>query len=409
MTSGRAAKKAARTRMAATGEPYSAARRAVQGRPSPSPVKEPPAIDPREHALESREWGATTCYLVRHDGRHYAWISWPGAPAVVFAMRGERAGRSFLDRWHAANLLHIGFDERIASVFLLDPADGTRILYDAAVADIAGSGIWLACLDDTARGDEAGPPARFGDLGAALAEFAARADQAAGRIERERACGSPELIAAILRYRAARVRAEAAAAAVGDVIRRAGADADGPLYPALHEAGVSRETLPRVLAGKELAWPQRPAAVPPGARTDKTPVRTLATDVADGRQYSLVSYQDTSGRWCVGIDRDGDRWASLCDVQADGRDLVSAGMSMAARGHGTAVVYGRAHDSVTALYAVMTDGRRVDWPVHDDPGSGRRYFAVVADCGELADIVASAPGRRTSLQRYFGIWFSKEP
>ncbi len=54
----------------------------------------------------------------------------------------------------------------------------------------------------------------------------------------------------------------------------------------------------------------------------------------------------------------------------------------------------------------MTGGRRVDWPVHDDPDSGRRYFAVVADRGELADIVA---GRRTSLQRYFGIWFSKEP
>ncbi len=59
--------------------------------------------------------------------------------------------------------------------------------------------------------------------------------------------------------------------------------------------------------------------------------------------------------------------------------------------------------------AVMTGGRRVDWPVHDDPDSGRRYFAVVADRGELADIVAVAPGRRTSLQRYFGIWFSKEP
>lgn len=409
MTSGRAAKKAARTRMAATGEPYSAARRAVQGRPNPSPVKEPPAIDPREHALESREWGATTCYLVRHDGRHYAWITWPGGPATAFAVRGEQAGRRFLDRWHAANLLHIGFDERIASVFLLDPAEGSRILYDAAVVDIAGSGIWLACLDDTARGDEAGPLGQFGDLGAALAEFADRADRAADRIERERACGSPELITAILRYRAASVRAEAAAAAVGDVIRRGGASADGALYPALYEAGVSREALPRALAGQELAWPQGPAVVPPGARTEQAPARTLATDTADGHRYSLVSYQDTSGGWCVAIDRDGDRWASLCDVQVGDRDLVSAGMSMATRGHGIAVVYGRAHDSVTALYAVMTDGRRVDWPVHDDPDSGRRYFAVIADCGELADIVAAAPGRRISLQRYFGIWFSTEP
>ncbi len=51
----------------------------------------------------------------------------------------------------------------------------------------------------------------------------------------------------------------------------------------------------------------------------------------------------------------------------------------------------------------------MDWPVHDDPDSGWRYFAVIADSGELADIVAAAPGRQASLKRYFGIWFSKEP
>jgi hypothetical protein len=52
MTSDRSAKKAARARMAATGEPYSAARRAVQTGPD-RPLARPPAIDPREHAVHS--------------------------------------------------------------------------------------------------------------------------------------------------------------------------------------------------------------------------------------------------------------------------------------------------------------------------------------------------------------------
>jgi hypothetical protein len=45
--------------MAATGEAYSTARRAVQAGPDhPAPLARPAAIDPREHAVYSRHWGA---------------------------------------------------------------------------------------------------------------------------------------------------------------------------------------------------------------------------------------------------------------------------------------------------------------------------------------------------------------
>ena len=410
MTSDRAAKKAARSRMAATGEPYNSARRALRdssANPPPAEVTPPPAIDPREHAVGSRRWGEIVCYLVPHEGRYYAWVTSAGGPPHVFPMRNEAAGRRFLDDWHAANLLHTPWDERIATVFLLDPAESARILYEAAVVDIAGEGIWLACFDDTARGTDPGPLASFGDLAAALAEFAARAEAAADRIEREQSSGPRDVIAAVLRYRAAQVRAKAAAATLGDVIRRSPASSHRALHPALHEAGDSPDLLPGVLAGQALAWSQRPVIRPPGSRVAQTPVRTLATHTVDGRTFSLVCYQDTAGSRCVAVDQDGQPGSPVCDVKVTDRDLVSAGLGMTTRGHGIAVIYGRAHDSVTTLYAMMKDGQRVDWTVYDDPGSGQRYFAIIADSALLADIIAAAPGRQVSLQRYFGMWFSR--
>jgi len=84
-------------------------------------------------------------------------------------------------------------------------------------------------------------------------------------------------------------------------------------------------------------------------------------------------------------------------------------MTMATRGHGTAAIYGRVHDSVTELYAVMKNGERVDWPIYDDPRNQERYFAVIADSEALDDIVATAPAGSTSLKGFFGIWFSKPP
>jgi hypothetical protein len=116
------------------------------------------------------------------------------------------------------------------------------------------------------------------------------------------------------------------------------------------------------LAGHYWAWPQRPIVRPPGSRLPDTPITTLATHTVDGHRFDLVSYLDTAGGRCIAIDRDGRRGSSACDIQVDEQHLASAAMTMATRGHGTAAVYGRVHDSVTELYAIMKNGERVDWP-----------------------------------------------
>ena len=86
--------------------------------PRPEEMRDPPAIDPGESAIESSYWDGMACHLVHHEGRYYAWIVPSG---TVFPMPGEEAARGFLADWQAANLLHMGWSERIASVFVMDP------------------------------------------------------------------------------------------------------------------------------------------------------------------------------------------------------------------------------------------------------------------------------------------------
>src|SRR5438445_46996 len=87
------------------------------------------------------------------------------------------------------------------------------------------------------------------------------------------------------------------------------------------------------------------------------------------------------------VDQDGERGAAVCDVEISAKYLVNAGMTMASKtmGQGFAAVYGRAHDSVTDLYAVIRSGKQVVWPIHCDPRNQERYFAVIADCQEFKD------------------------
>ena len=414
MTSDRSPKKAARARMAATGESYSTARRAAQARPDrPAPLARPPAIDPREHAVHSRHWGVLACYLVRYQGRYSAWITGadPADRNEAYGMPTEPAGRAFVDAWQATNLLHTPWDERIATIFLLSPSTRNGILYQAAVVNVEDSGIWVACFDDTANDGGTHTLGQFGDLHDALEQFAALAERAADRLGSTQAVDKPDLFAGVLRYRAATVRANAARAALGDAIRhhQPRADAGDGLRPLWHEARLPQESLSRVLAGQDWTWPQQPVVRPTGSRLPDTPTTTLATHTVDGHRFDLVSYLDTAGGRCIAIDQDGRRGAAVCDIQVDERYLASAAMTMATRGHGTAAIYGRVHDSVTELYAVMKNGERVDWPIYDDPRNTERYFAVIADSDALADIVAAAPADRTSLKQFFGIWFSQPP
>ena len=268
MTSDRSAKKpkrAARASTAATGEFYSVASRGVRpGTGQPAEMSEmsemvgPPAIDPREYAIQSYYWGAAACHLVRYQERYYVWITHPGTQPRVYPMSQEETGRHFADSWQAQNLLHTGWDELIAHIFLFDPASEARIIYHAAVLDVAGSGIWFACLDDTADGESIVALGRFGDLGEALGEFAAHAEQAADQVERGQAIGLPDLVSGVLRYRAALARTDIARVAVGDAIRR-NALRPGPgdrLSPLWHAAGLERDALGPILAGEEWAWQQ---------------------------------------------------------------------------------------------------------------------------------------------------------
>jgi hypothetical protein len=349
MTSNRKAKQAARARVAATGERYTAARRALRAGTSqpPESISDPPAIDPGEYAVRSLSWGPMSCQLVRYQGRHYVWRTFPGGGTEVYRMPGEAAGQAYLDDWHAFRLLTTSWDQQVARIFHPVPR------YEAAVIHVEHDGIWLV------RAGSKTTATRFDDLGVALEELARDAGLAAARFERD---GDRET-AQSLRDQAARVL----------------------------------ETPPGVM----------PAVRPPGTRTADTPVLAHATHTVSGQQYTLVSYRDSADARCVAVDIDGTWGAPLPDMALNDRDLVNAGMSMATRGRGIAVIYGRAHDSVTGISTIMKNGERLDWPVHDDPGNAERYFTVIADCETLTDVVAVAPGRETSLRSHFDIWFSK--
>jgi hypothetical protein len=273
-------------------------------------------------------------------------------------------GHAVLDARHAFCLLTTPWDQRAAHIFLPPGPGSPRTGYEAAVIILAeDGGTWLACRDGTASEPAALTLARFDNVSAALTAFADHASQAAARAER----AGDLAMATVLSDHGAAARDKA--------------------------ARPSPQSLP--------------ATRPPGTRQPDTPVRTHATYVVDGRQYSLVSYRDTAGANCVAVDVNGNWGPPLSGVPVGERNLLGTGMTMTTRGEGTAVIYGRAHDSVTALYSVMKDRKRMDWPVHDDAESGERYFAVIADCEAVADIVATAAARKASLKRFFPIWFSK--
>jgi hypothetical protein len=243
MTTDRSAKKAARTRMAATGEAYSTARRKVQAGPDrPVPLARPPAIDPREHAVHARHWGAQACYLVHYEDRYSVWLTSPDPhdPSEAYPVPSEAAGRVFVDAWLATELLHIPWDERAPALFLLSPDVRNGILYHAAVVTVENSGLWLACFDDIANDGGRHALGLCGDEAEALEQFAVLAE------------------GLLIGW-----------AALGDVIRRhqPRAESLGPLW---HEAGLSGEALGRVLAGQEWTWPQRPVVRPTSGSRSST-------------------------------------------------------------------------------------------------------------------------------------------
>lgn len=413
MTSDRARKKAARAEQAATGQPYMQARRSVQRQTSSraEPV-EPPPIDPRDHAVYSHQWGDQACYLVLHQGRYYTWITDAAEDgrSVVHRVPGEEVGRTLVDEWQALNILRSAWGEAIEHIFLMDPGVSNQICYEATVVDVEGSGLWLACQAQTAAGETTSYVLeRFTELASALTAFADQAEATADQAEQNQALSLPDVLAGVLRSRAAKTRADVARARLGDVFRaRWSQTGPGRLTsPLLHAAGLDEETLGPVLTGQEFGWPTAPVVRPPGSRRPDTSVTTLAEYTVEGQQFTLTCYQDSAGAHCVAIVHDG-HTSAVKDVAVDEERLVHQGSLLVSRG-GPGAIYGRAHDSVTALYSLGTDGQRTDWPIYDDPRTGERYFAVVANTVTLADIVAEAPTKSRSLKVYFDMWFNPPP
>jgi hypothetical protein len=415
MTSDRARKKAARAQQSATGQPYMEARRSVQGQTSAraEPV-EPPPIDPRDRASYSHQWGDQACYLVLHQGRYYTWITdaaEDGRP-VVHHVPGEEVGRTLVDEWQAVNIIRAAFgDNAIEFIFLMDPGAGTgsHICYQASVTEVEGTGLWLACCDRTVSGETNYVLKRFAELEPALAAFADCADDAADQAALNQTLSMPDVLAGVLRYRAAKLRMDVTQARLGDALRgRRGQIADGHhLSPMLAPAGLNRGGLGPVLDGQEFTWPTGLVVRPPGSRRPDTPVTTLAEYTVEGQQFTLTCYQDSADAHCVAIVHDG-HTSVVKDVPVDEERLVNQGSLLVSRG-GPGAIYGRAHDSVTALYSLGTDGQRTDWPIHDDPRTGERYFAVVATTATLADIVAESPSESRSLKANFDMWFNPPP
>lgn len=129
----------------------------------------------------------------------------------------------------------------------------TGILYDSAVVEVEGDGIWVTSYDGTAGDNGPRSLARFDQLGAALDTFAAWAERAAGRVERDRTGRYPDLVAGILRYRATDARMITARGKLGDAVRRneERIRAERSIAPVAHAIGASREFLYPVLAGDE--------------------------------------------------------------------------------------------------------------------------------------------------------------
>jgi len=234
----------------------------------PAPVQRLPDIDPAEHALESRSWGEEfTFHLVSYDCRYYAWTVRPWDDGDhAYEMPSRQDARQFLDSEFAFLLTVTDWGERVASAHVGDGATG-QILFSADVLDGAEDGIWLATSE--ADGEESTYAlAGFDDLGAAVAAFAARSEQAADAIERLD-IGWPRVAAGYLRYRAALARAGAARAVLGDTIRRSRSRirAERAVSRVAGTVDVSREFLYHILAGDDWTWkglmPARKDVLPP--------------------------------------------------------------------------------------------------------------------------------------------------
>ena len=205
-------------------------------------------------------------------------------------MPGE-AGRAFVDAWQATNLLRAAWgDDRIASLFLLARETPDGILYNAAVVKVEDSGTWLACFDDTANDGARAPwPVR----GSGRSPGTVRRPRGGGRRPPRQRAGHRLAgpLAAVLRYRAATARADAARAASATRSRRQRAPSPTGACP----RPLARGGLPRI-AGRRARRPGLDLAAPARCPSPRRPARPDAVRRSP-RAPSRPPLQTWSATW----------------------------------------------------------------------------------------------------------------
>jgi hypothetical protein len=134
---------------------------------------------------------------------------------------------------------------------------------------------------------------------------------------------------------------------------------------------------------------------PPSSETAATQVATLASYHVNGRQFSLVSFDDQSGASCVAVDQPGHPGVPACDIELNAANEVNA--AILDMGGGITAVYGRAASVVRQLLTFDTTGHVTSVRIYLDRRSGERYFVVFVRARQITQFAAITPSGRQSV------------
>ena len=342
----------------------------------PAELTIPPGPDPLGAATESWYWGEEAYHIVPYEGQYYVWVRWPPPGDHVIAAPSQQAARRLLDREQAWFTFVTNYGNRLAHVELVEQqGGGVRLLYEAVLLD-GGEAGFLVAVRDEAGAEEPYRLRRLDDPRAAGEEFAGSVEQFAGRVERDRLTGFPELAAANLRYRAAAARTDTLRIVLGDAVRREESRIRGErgLIPMVGRiVGVSREFLYRVLAGNEWARTTKPAAssaaqprpAPAGPPAASWTVMARFSFDAAGEREARAALTTVLGTLDVplagepsltpagGHDR---RWIARADLDLSGLSTIDP------------------DDALTRLRYVIRNVPGVTWRTEGRPREGRARF-----------------------------------
>lgn len=135
----------------------------------------------------------------------------------------------------------------------------------------------------------------------------------------------------------------------------------------------------------------QPAALPGGV-TATTQVVTLASYHVNGRQFSLVSFDDQSGASCIAVDQAGHPGIPACDIELNAAHEVNA--AIVDMGGGITAVYGRAASVVGQLLTLNSTDHATNVRMYLDRRSGERYFVAFARARQIIRFAIITPSGR---------------